>query len=124
MPINFGDIFIPKGKNPQTPVVSLESSSSLDGKEKIVINLPKQYTMNTAQPVKIDTDITEQNRRIPWSTIPFVKPILLPKEVLKAETINEQVKKPTGTISGDFKWTTTKVKQKKKELNMFSPSSY
>lgn len=122
MPISFGDIFIPKGKSPQTPAVSLESSSSLDGKEKIVINLPKQYKMNTAQPVKIDTDITEQNRRIPWSTIPFVKPIQLPKEVLKTETINEQVKKSTGR--GDFKWTTTKVKQKKKELNMFSPSSF
>lgn len=128
MPVSFDDIFSSKGKKGGQSMGSEgSSSSSLDIKEKFSIHLPPQIGATAAsgcnQPGKGDT--MDQNKKIPWSTIPFLnvmKTIQLPKEDGKGEIANK-VQKSVG--SGALQWTTTtKVKQKKKELNMFSPSSF
>lgn len=123
MPISFGDLFVSKGKNVnQTP-----ANNSLDGKEtdKFVINIPKQFGTQFANGhhSKSESDMqnmADQSSRIPWGTIPFLKPVQFQKE----HHVEATDKKAPGTISISSKWTTTRVRQKKKELNMFSPTSF
>ncbi|XP_063425284.1 uncharacterized protein LOC134708568 [Mytilus trossulus] len=105
------------------------SGTSLDGKDKFKINFPPQFgtPLGNTQAIKSE-NITEQSKRIPWSTIPFLtvmKPIQFPKDEFKGE-ITSNVQKAMG--ASPSQWTNmttkTKTKVKRKELNMFSPSSW
>ena len=125
MPINFGEIFTGKGKqmNQAEPV-----NKSLDGKENLNVNLPKQYPPFLAYSPPTKGEVDDQSKKIPWGGIPFLKPIQFPKEhsqdLNKGDTSSNNSTVPKASF-GALQWTTAaKVKQKKKELNMFSPSSF
>lgn len=128
MPVNWGDMFSSKGQKGGQSAGESRSDSSLDIKDKFSIHLPQQTAATSTESNQVGVqgkvDPVDQNKKIPWN-IPFLnmmKPFQFPKEDGKGD-ITSKVQKSIG--SGALQWTTTtKVRQKKKELMMYSPSSF